>query len=158
MKNERLRIKNCLLNGFLFWLFLVNPVFSMEEVASPIEEPLIEVLKIKDVDKINKASIVTILALNKITAKSFLHDVEVGKSFKFERLSVQPLFCWKSSPEDVPENKVLLKITETKLDGNNEQIFYGWIFSSSPGLSPLEHSMYDITVVDCKNDNAELKN
>lgn len=108
------------------------------------------VLKIKDVKNINKANIVVIQALNKITAKSYRYEIKIGNEINFERLIVKPLFCWKSSPEDVSENKVLLKVTELKIDRTQNDIFYGWMFSSYPGLSSIEHPMYDITIVDCK--------
>ena len=138
----------------IFLIFLVSTAYSEEKLSTVEELSTVggadgNFLRIKDVDDINKANVITILALNKITAKSYLYDIEVGKSVKFERLLIQPLFCWKSSPEEIEENKALLKITEEKLDDTDEQIFYGWMFSSSPGLSSLEHSMYDITLVNC---------
>ena len=70
-----------------------------------------EIIRIKDVKEINKANVVVLQALNKITAKSYRYEVKIGDSIKFERLIVEPLFCWKSSPADIPEKKVLLKIT-----------------------------------------------
>ena len=32
----------------------------------------------------------------------------------------------------------------------SEQIFSGWMFASSPGLSALEHPVYDVWVIDCE--------
>ena len=125
-------------------------IISTEEMAEESEPvKVIESVKIKDVREINKANVVVIQALNKITAKSYKYNVKVGDKIKFERLTVKPLFCWKSSPDAVPENKVLMKISENKLNKTTEEIFYGWMFSSSPGISSLEHPMYDITIVDC---------
>lgn len=110
------------------------------------EEPII---RIKDVKDANKADVVILQALNKITAKTYKYEVKIGDEIIFERLIIEPLFCWKSSPDAVPENKVLIKITENKLDKTQDEIFYGWMFSSSPSISSLEHPMYDITIVDC---------
>ncbi len=31
-----------------------------------------------------------------------------------------------------------------------ERIFTGWMFASSPGLNALEHTVYDVWVIDCK--------
>lgn len=31
-----------------------------------------------------------------------------------------------------------------------DRIFSGWMFASSPGLNPLEHSVYDVWVIGCK--------
>jgi hypothetical protein len=39
--------------------------------------------------------------------------------------------------------------SEEKLQ--EKRIFYGWMFSSSPSVSSLEHPIYDITALNCKN-------
>lgn len=116
------------------------------------EKPL---LKVKDIKNINKANIVIIEGLNKITAKSYKYTVKVGETINFERLTIQPLVCWKSSPDQVSENKVLLKVVETSVSGDKREIFYGWMFSSSPSAYSMEHPMYDIRIVDClRNDDS----
>lgn len=143
----KIKIKNSLISLLILLLsFSVNATEKKEEISSNV----IEEIKIKDVKEVNKANIVVIQALNKITAKTYTYEVKIGDEMTFERLVIKPLFCWKSSPAEIPENKVLIKITENKLDKTKDEIFYGWMFSSSPGLSSLEHPMYDITIVDCK--------
>lgn len=118
-------------------------------------EEKINEIKIKDVNEINKTNTIIIQALNKITAKSYEYEIKIGDSITFERIIIKPLFCWKSSPSKIPENKALIKIVEKKLNKKQEEIFYGWMFSSSPSISSLEHPMYDIRVVNCKNINEE---
>lgn len=145
-------------NSLILFFILILPIFlqaaqhSIEPVDDSIPEVVesVRILKIKDVPIENKANTVYIQALDKITAKTSKHEVKVGDSLNFERLKIDVLYCWKSSPEDISENKALLKITETKLNKKQGIIFYGWMFSSSIGLSTLEHPMYDITVIDCK--------
>lgn len=124
------------------------------------QEPVVEeeIIKIKDVNGINKANIIILQALNKITAKSYKYEVRIGDKIEFERLIIEPLFCWKSSPENIPENKVLLKVVENRLNNTKDQIFYGWMFSSSPSISSMEHPMYDISVVDCKKIDESTEN
>ncbi len=109
----------------------------------------VEDIKIKDTKEINKTNTIKIQALNKITAKSYEYKIKIGDSIEFERLIITPLFCWKSAPSDIPENKALLKISENQLNKEQKEIFYGWMFSSAPSISSLEHPMYDIKVVDC---------
>lgn len=119
-----------------------------------IEEKINEIIdevKIKDTKEINKANTVTIQALNKITGKSYEYKVKINDSQDFERLIITPLYCWKSSPSEIPENKVLLKVVENKINKGQEEIFYGWMFSSSPSISTLEHPMYDVKIVNCEN-------
>lgn len=112
---------------------------------------IIDEVKIKDTKEINKANTVTIQALNKITGKSYEYKVKINDSQDFERLIITPLYCWKSSPSEIPENKVLLKVVENKINKGQEEIFYGWMFSSSPSISTLEHPMYDVKIVNCEN-------
>jgi hypothetical protein len=88
--------------------------------------------------------------LNKITGKIYKIKAKIDKPVIFERLEIVPLKCWKSFPEENPENKLLLKIFETKQhDIKKKLIFYGWIFSSTPSVSGLEHSLYDVELKDC---------
>ena len=89
--------------------------------------------------------------LDKMTAKSFTSNINIGEQTRFEKLIVIPLKCWKSYPEETPENKLLLKVFEINKKGESKQIFYGWIFSSTPSVSGIEHSMYDLTLEDCDN-------
>lgn len=113
------------------------------------ENKEVDDIKIKDTKEINETNTIKIQALNKITAKSYEYKIKIGDSIKFERLIITPLFCWKSAPSDIPENKALLKISENQLNKEQKEIFYGWMFSSAPSISSLEHPMYDIKVVDC---------
>ena len=57
--------------------------------------------------------------------------------------------CKKSLPEDPPENSAFIQIWDTKIDKNEEKIFSGWMFSSSPSISAVDHAVYDVWVIDC---------
>jgi hypothetical protein len=95
---------------------------------------------------------VKLQGLNKVTGRTFEMESEVGKSINFERLEIVPIKCWKSYPEENIENKLLLKVFEIEAKSEKKKmIFYGWIFSSSPSVSGLEHPLYDIKLEDCYN-------
>ncbi len=68
---------------------------------------------------------------------------------RFGTLEIVAHRCWKSEPEDRPENAALIEISELKPGETPQRIFLGWMLSSSPGLSGLEHAVYDITVLSC---------
>tara|TARA_B100000686_G_C16751362_1_gene952687 strand:- start:868 stop:1260 length:393 start_codon:yes stop_codon:yes gene_type:complete len=93
---------------------------------------------------------VTLGALNKITAKFTEFDILVGKSKKYGSLKITIYKCEKRPPEEIPEDFVLLKIEDELIENNSINFFSGWMISSSPSLSPLEHPTYDIWVKDCK--------
>lgn len=88
--------------------------------------------------------------LNKVTGKISKLDGLTGTVMRFGNLEIIAHRCWKSNPEDTPENAALLEISELKPGEAPTRIFLGWMFSSSPGLSGLEHPVYDITLLSCE--------
>lgn len=88
--------------------------------------------------------------LNKVTGHISKLESLVGTVMRFGNLEIVARRCWKASPEEQPENAALLEISELKPGEPPKQIFLGWMFSSSPGLSGLEHPVYDITVLACE--------
>jgi hypothetical protein len=44
---------------------------------------------------------------------------------------------------------MLLEVSEIYQD-KKTPIFFGWLFASSPSVSSLEHSVYDVVAVSCK--------
>ena len=92
---------------------------------------------------------ITLRGLNKVTARSSIIEGPIGTVMRFGNLEMVASRCWKSPPEEQPENAALLEIWELKPKESPERIFAGWMFSSSPGLSSLQHAVYDITVVSC---------
>ena len=55
----------------------------------------------------------------------------------------------KKPPEEIPENFVLLKIYDSSDEEKVELIYQGWMISSSPSTTPLEHPIYDVWLQDC---------
>lgn len=91
-----------------------------------------------------------IQVLNKITAKSTYIDIITSQSYEVGTLKIKIDSCWKSSPYEPTENKILLDVSEKKPDQQNYlTIFKGWMFSSSPSISSLEHSVYDVIAISC---------
>lgn len=92
---------------------------------------------------------VILQGLNKVTAHYSKIEAVIGSTIRFGTLEIIARSCWKSTPEERPENAALLEIYEIKQGEPPEKLFLGWMFSSSPGLSSLENPFYDITVVNC---------
>lgn len=134
------------------WAF---PFFSKEPKSQEQENTQIpdnsnEKLTLDKIDQSNFAGIAVLQCLNKITAKTSEINVKVGSEFVFDKLTIKVDKCWKSPAYQRPENKILLEVFETLTDGTKKLIFYGWMFSSSPSISGLEHPVYDITAIACK--------
>ncbi len=109
-------------------------------------------LTIDKVDPSRFNTVAIIQGLNKITAKTLLLEIKVGDTIKFGKLSITAHKCWQAPLDQKPESKILLEIYDSgNKDDSRTRIFYGWMFSSSPSISALEHPIYDIAAVGCKN-------
>lgn len=94
--------------------------------------------------------VVSLGALNKITAK--LETIDVGRNEKvsFGTLEITMRDCRSNPPEETPESVAFLEVTDLGHVGEPTKIFSGWMFASSPAVSPLEHAVYDVWVTDCR--------
>jgi len=93
---------------------------------------------------------VVLRVLNKVSTRASILTVPVNTVYSFGSIDVHLAKCWKAAPEDHPETAALLQIWEKTGFEIRRSIFSGWMFSSSPALSSLEHPVYDIVVLDCK--------
>ena len=94
--------------------------------------------------------VVSLGALNKITAK--LETINVGRNetVKFGTLEISMRACSSNPPEETPESVAFLEVIDLGHIGEPTTVFTGWMFASSPAVSPLEHAVYDVWVTDCK--------
>ncbi len=99
------------------------------------------------------ADIIILQGLNKITAKISQFEIPIGSSIQLGALEVRVRSCLISPPEYQRENKALIEVLENEGEeiSDEKQIFYGWMFTSSPSLSSLEHPIYDLKIINCKN-------
>ena len=97
-----------------------------------------------------------IQGLDKITARIQTFEVEVGQTYKFGVLDIFVERCVFSKPIFKPESLAFIKIKDNS-DRLSEVKFKGWMFASSPALNALENSVYDVSILACKNVDKELK-
>jgi hypothetical protein len=95
-------------------------------------------------------AIAVMQGLDKITARVSRFDAPVGESVNFGDLSLIVRDCEKSAPEDRPENAAFVQVYQNRPGEMRVRVFSGWMFSSSPALSALEHPVYDVNLVQCK--------
>ncbi len=98
--------------------------------------------------------------LDKITARIKTFEIKVGIPKKFGILDIDLQKCVYSKPLDEPESiayvKVLDKSDKYSVAKDEEFIFEGWIFASSPALNAMEHPVYDVSLISCKKDKTLL--
>jgi hypothetical protein len=98
--------------------------------------------------------VATIQALDKITARISTLSAPVGEARQFGTLEVTVQRCAFHPPEETPENAAFVVIRDLGYDTSvaPADVFSGWMFSSSPAISALEHPVYDITLLACSAD------
>ena len=89
--------------------------------------------------------------LDKVTARVLTIEAPVGKIVSFGALEIIVRTCDKRPPEETPESTIFLDIWEVFKGEPAQSLFRGWMFASSPALSAMEHPVYDVWVLDCKN-------
>ena len=88
--------------------------------------------------------------LDKISSKNILLKLKNGDLVKFKDLSIKSLKCKNSEFDDNPEITAYIQVKDLTNDNNDEVfVFNGWMFSSSPSITPFDHPVYDVWLVNC---------
>ena len=105
--------------------------------------------KLLSTDNSNSAKFI---GLDKITAKTSEIVIKLGEVKKFGPLEIKVLKCGKVKSENIDDNVAYLQVKDTS-ESENEKVFIfnGWTFSSDPTLTPFDHAIYDLQLVNCNN-------
>ena len=88
--------------------------------------------------------------LDKISSKNTLLKIKNGELIKFKDLSIKSLKCKNSEFDDDPEITAYIQVRDFTNKNNDEVfVFNGWMFSSSPSITPFDHPVYDVWLVNC---------
>ncbi|MBQ3034424.1 MAG: DUF2155 domain-containing protein [Alphaproteobacteria bacterium] len=98
-----------------------------------------------------------IRGVDKVTGHVSTVKATVHEPLEFGSLMIIPEKCLTKPPEETPENAAFFRIFEKDSDGVQQTVFNGWMFSSNPALSAMEHARYDIWVLYCINDDLNSK-
>ncbi len=166
-----MRLGNSFFLIIVFNLTLLNLSYAEDKITST---PLINVEKIKpsfdELDEENekatlnqnlkekknisilKSSQAILIGLDKITAKSSELVVNLNESKKFGPLEIKILKCGKVKMNNKTDSVAYMQVKDlTKNDNEKVFIFNGWTFASDPSLTPFDHAIYDIHLVNCKS-------
>ena len=114
---------------FLIYFFLTNLSLAKDDVEETFTD-----LKI----------------LDKISSKNTLIKLRNGELNTFKDLSIKSLKCKNSEFDDDPEITAYIQVKDLTDDNNNEVfVFNGWMFSSSPSITPFDHPVYDVWLIKC---------
>ena len=155
---------------FLFYCSLLHgeekiisaPLINLNELKPSFEETdnLSNDINTSDLIK-NKKEIVTknnlssakFIGLDKITAKTSEILITLGETKKFGPLEIKVLKCGKVNSENISDdNAAYLQVKDLSVSQNEKVfIFNGWTFSSDSTITPFDHAIYDLQLVNCNN-------
>ena len=135
-----------------------SPLINLENIKPSFEELEIEndnknegtFLKNKKETQKPKAAQATLIGLDKITAKSSKILVKLNEKKKFGELEIKILKCGKIENNNKIDDVAYMQVKDlTKNESEKVFIFNGWTFASDPSLTPFDHAIYDIQLLNC---------
>lgn len=88
--------------------------------------------------------------LDKVTARISELAAPLAEEISFGSLAIRARACLETPPTEPPESAAFLEIDKVGMDGTRRSAFVGWMFASTPAISALEHPVYDVWVIDCR--------
>tara|TARA_B100000963_G_scaffold324314_1_gene309739 strand:+ start:386 stop:886 length:501 start_codon:yes stop_codon:yes gene_type:complete len=165
-----MRLGNKVFLILLFYIFFSNLSYSEEKISTT---PLINIDQIKpsfdeldenenlssdkslkekkDIKSLQSSQAV-LIGLDKITAKSLELTVNLNEIKKFGPLEIKILKCGKVRVNNKIDSVAYMQVKDlTKNQNEKVFIFNGWTFASDPSLSPFDHAIYDLQLVNCRS-------
>ena len=138
-----------------------TPLINLDKIKPSFEEPNEEIENlstnktIKEKKKFNKSiesSHAVIIGLDKITAKSSEIVINLDETKKFGPLEIKILKCKKVKVNNRIDDVAYMQVKDlTKNENVKVFIFNGWTFASDPSLTPFDHAIYDLQLINCFN-------
>ena len=136
-----------------------TPLINIDEIKPSFEElndneNISSQIKLKEKKNAKKlqSSQAIIIGLDKITAKSSELVINLNENKKYGPLEIKILKCGKVKVNNKIDSVAYMQVKDSTKN-NNEQvyIFNGWTFASDPSLTPFDHAIYNLKLMDCRN-------
>jgi hypothetical protein len=127
----------------------ILPAETVEGTAIQTPVPAAPIAATPTPPKLIEHPVVKLQSLDKVTARTVTFEARVGSTVKFGPIYIRVQACRKAPPTEQPESASFLQIWEVTPRGESKWVYSGWMFASSPALSPMDHPIYDVWVLDC---------
>jgi hypothetical protein len=87
--------------------------------------------------------------LDKVNARVSVLRATVEQPAQFGTLTLRVAVCSGRPADEVPDAAAWLEIRDSRRAVERQVVFRGWMFANAPGVSMLEHPVYDVRVLDC---------
>ena len=138
-----------------------TPLINVDDIKPSFEEPSEENENIssnenlkekKNFNKDAQISQAVLIGLDKITAKSSKIYINLDEIKKFGPLEIKILKCGKVKVNNKMDDVAYMQVKDlTKSEDEKVFIFNGWTFASDPSLTPFDHAIYDLQLLNCRN-------
>ena len=137
-----------------------SPLLNIDKIKPSFEEEEKNLnynykndIKIKKKEKkFSNSAHATLIGLDKITAKSSKIKINIDEAKKFGPLEIKILKCGKVRVNNKIEDVAYMQVKDfTNNENEKVFIFNGWTFSSDPNLTPFDHAIYDLQLLNCQN-------
>jgi len=128
---------------------LIDGGIVIEELElAPVEAEILTRPREAPITRVSTAPGAVLRGLDKISGDVIDMTLQTGETAQLGRLTVEMGEC--RYPNDNPSGDAyaFLRVTAEGLDA---PAFEGWMVSSSPALSALDHPRYDVWVIRCNN-------
>ncbi len=95
-------------------------------------------------------------ALDKVTAETIRFEAPIGRRIRYKNLIFTVKACETTGVDDPQPQAAAYLVVESQprpVTGHEpppaKQVYKGWMFSTSPGLHPFEHPVYDAWLIAC---------
>ncbi len=128
----------------------IKPSFEVSDIENENFSSGQDLKEKKNVTKLQSSQAI-LLGLDKITAKSSEMIINLNESKKYGPLEIKILKCGKVKLNNRNDSVAYMQVKDlTKNENEKVFIFNGWTFASDPSLTPFDHAIYDLKLVNCK--------
>lgn len=136
----------------------VTPPLPASQVA-PAEPPKARVAEqpVESVGPRERFGVAVLQAVDKVTAETIRFEAPVGQPVRYKSLILTVRACERTAADEPREDSIAYLTVDSQpkpVAGRpapgSRQVFKGWIYASSPGLSGPEHPIYDAWLITCR--------
>ena len=88
--------------------------------------------------------------LDKVNARVSVLRATVDEPAQFGTLTLRVSACNARPADEVPDAAAWMEIRDSRRPPDRQVVFRGWMFDNAPGVSMLEHPVYDVRVLECR--------
>lgn len=87
-----------------------------------------------------------LVLLDKVSGKPTDVAVKVGASTVYGSITVKVRSCMARPADQPADATAFVDVTDTR---GESDVFKGWIFANEPGVSQMQHPVYDLKLLRC---------